>query len=186
MDIYNRTEDAKYDLGSPSQYAMFTPYSDRIEQLAPYNDRAITEMLAREPKIAPGYSGTDTLSEQIFGREINHAGLSVDRLNQMLYERCSLHYLHLKDIRHRHMKCQCERFCLKLNSPDQDGRRWASIDSMLAQLETEKRREDLTWWKDTTEIRNTIWDKRWEYDKAKGRAYTLGSLLPDSLGVENA
>jgi hypothetical protein len=117
-----------------------------------------------------------TLADQVFGRQVRHARLGLKRLLQLLYERCGLHYRHMKEINHEDIKCQEQLFINKINSPMDGGRRQSNLEKLLIQIESDKRREELQFWKDTFEVRQLIFEKAMEYALAKDRASMLGSV----------
>ena len=55
---------------------------------------------------------------------------------------------------------------------------------MLVQLEGDERRETVQFWKDMTDIRNSAFEKKTEYDRSRDRANILGSVLPGPLEGE--
>ena len=79
----------------------------------------------------------------------------------------------MADIRHRHGKCQEDLFLAKLNAQADGGRHLASLEKLLVQLESDKRREELAYWKDTAELRNTLFENAKEYATARDRAAIL-------------
>ena len=120
-----------------------------------------------------------SLTDRVFGRQIKHGGLSTRRLAQLLYERCTLHYSHMGEINHRHMKCQEDLFLAKLHQQDDNGRHLSNLERLLVQLESDKRREENQFWQDTLDLRQTMFDKAQDYATAKDRA---AILQPFSLG----
>ena len=129
----------------------------------------------------PGQS--DALADQVFGRQMQHARLGVKRLLQFLDERCGLHYRHMREISHEDIKCQEQLFISKISSPMDGGRRQSNLEKLLIQIESDKRREELQFWKDTFEIRQLIFEKVQEYAQTKDRAAMLGSVEGENGGV---
>ena len=117
-----------------------------------------------------------TLADQVFGRQMKEGHLGLKRLLQFLYERCGLHYRHMKEINHEDIKCQEQLFISNVTSPMDGGRRQSNLEKLLVQIGSDKRREELQFWKDTFEIRQLIFEKVQEYAQAKDRASMLGSV----------
>ena len=118
----------------------------------------------------------DSLADQVFGRQLHLSRLSLEHLGEFLYERCKLHYSHLKDIDHRQMKCQEYLFVWKINNRLDPGRRLSNLEGMLVQLESERRREELAFLADTFELRKAVAEKAHEYASMRDRLSILDSL----------
>ena len=82
----------------------------------------------------------------------------------------------MKEINHEDIKCQEQLFISKIGSPMDGGRRQSNLEKLLIQIESDKRREELQFWKDTFEIRQLIFEKVQEYAQTKDRASMLGSV----------
>jgi len=173
MDIYELPELQKQYF-SHSQYS--PPVPSPSDELVNWPDRYHT--LNRErPFLDEALETADyrqlSLADQVFGRQIKQTGLSTRRLAQLLYERCTLHYSHMAEINHRHMKCQEYLFLAQLNRRDDGGRRLSNLERLLVQLESDRRREESQFWKDTLDLRQTTFDKAQDYATAKDRASIL-------------
>ena len=116
---------------------------------------------------------SQTLADQVFGRQVKHAKLGTKRLAQLLYERCTLHYTHIAEINHRLGKCEEYLFLAKLNPQDPGGRHLSNLERLLLQLESDRRREGLGFWKDSLDLRQAMFEKAEEYATTKDRAAIL-------------
>lgn len=110
-----------------------------------------------------------TVSEKIFGSEIakQHTGLL--HLSNLFYERCMLHKSHLSEINSSHMDAQERLFGVQINNYPDRAKRLSNLEGQLAQLEKERRGEELGFWKDTVELRQQLFENAGEYTAAKQR-----------------
>jgi len=163
------------------QYSFSSSYSP----LAPYGrlvswPESYAPLSAETPLLAEALQKLDydslSLPEQVFGRQIRFSQLSAKRLTALLYERCALHYRHMADLRSRHLQFQGYLFGASLQASLDNGRRLSNLEKVLLQLDSDMRREELAFWKDSTELRNALFDKTEEYATTRDRASLLGPL----------
>jgi len=147
---------------APSAYIVSWPASYSLEAERPFLD----EILEKQD-----YAKT-TLPDRVFGRQIRHTRLSARRLARLLQERCALHYRHLAEINHRFMRCQEYLFLARLQG-QADSRHLSNLERLLVQLESDKRKEELAFWKDSTDLRNALFEEAQEYATARDRASIL-------------
>ena len=110
-----------------------------------------------------------TLSERIFGTEIKKQQTGLSHLSNLFYERCRLHKNHLTELNSRHMEAQEKLFGAQINHTPDRAKRLSNLEGQLAQLEKERRDEELGFWKDTVELRQQLFENAGEYTAAKQR-----------------
>ena len=125
----------------------------------------------------PSYS----ISNQIFGSQKQQAYTNLHHLNNLLCERSKIHTQHLCDINHKHIQIQEKLFCVNINNFPDKVRRQSNLESQLLQLEQQKRDEELSFWKDSAELRDKIFEKAAEYKQAKHR-YSVFSDVEAKYG----
>ena len=110
-----------------------------------------------------------TISEKIFGGEIAKQQTGLSHLSNLFYERCRLHKNHLSEINSRHMDAQERLFGVQINHTPDRAKRLSNLEGQLAQLEKDRRDEELGFWKDTVELREQLFENAGEYTAAKQR-----------------
>jgi hypothetical protein len=119
-----------------------------------------------------------SVAERIFGSQKQLEYLSLKHLRNLFYERCQLHKEHIQDINHRHLDIQEKKFGAELN---RDAKRLSNLEGQLLQLEKEQRDEKLAFWKDTTELREKMFEKASSYRAARQR-YSVFSSVEGQYG----
>lgn len=113
--------------------------------------------------------GTSTVAEQVFGNQARQQKLGLKHLANILYERALLHSKHLKEIGRCLMGCQEKISILKMHFPVDGGKSQQNLERVVLQLEQERRTEEINFWKDTTEIREKLFEDAAEYSATKRR-----------------
>jgi len=116
---------------------------------------------------------TSTIAEQIFGNQLLQQNISLKHLAYILHERASLHYSHLKDIDRRLMQCQERLSIIKMHFPVDGGRSQQNLERLVIELEKQRHDEEINFWKDTTEIRQKLFDSAIAYSATKRRKNML-------------
>jgi hypothetical protein len=129
--------------------------------------KADTELLqkALSPIKKPLYS----IADQVFGNQKQQEYTNLLHIRNLIRERSELHKQHIRDIDHRHMQTQEKLFILKINNSPDKARRQSTLETQLLQLEQQRRDEELAFWKDTTELREKLFDSATAYKDAKHR-----------------
>ena len=125
------------------------------------------------------YSGTETVSEQVFGNELKKQHLHLQHAANLLREREALHTRHLQDIDDRHANVQEKLFGVEINNFPDRNRQLRTLEGQLIQLEQQKREEELSFWKDTVELRNKLFERTDDYRSTRQRY----SILSDVEGT---
>lgn len=156
---YNAQPSMSYQYPSLLQW----PKSRYFSQLQPDAE------LLRETLSPPGGSLENTLSEQVFGRELRQQNFSLQHLSHLFYERCRLHHKHVQDILDRHLEIQGKLYGVIINRSPDGGKRMGTLESELLQLEQQRREEELAFWKDTMELREKMFESASLYQGTRQR-----------------
>ena len=117
----------------------FKPLYQDIQQL----QRAITY----QPSPAEA-----TVAQQVFGADLKKHAVGVKHAAHLLAERSSLHQRHLREIDRRHIEAQEKLFGAQINKTPENAKRVLNLEGQLAQLEKERRSEEVAFWKDTVNL----------------------------------
>jgi hypothetical protein len=137
-----------------------TGYFDRLKP----DFALLKEALASYPNIE-----TFTVAEQVFGNQARQQKISLKHLVNILYERAVLHRSHLKDIDRRLMDCQERLSIVKMHFPVDGGRSQQNLEKLIIDLEKQRHDEELNFWKDTTEVREKLFEQANVYGATKRR-----------------
>ncbi|MFC1781388.1 hypothetical protein ACFLZ8_03935 [Planctomycetota bacterium] len=110
-----------------------------------------------------------SIAEQVFGNQKEQQYIGLKHTANLLYERAILHQQHTRDIDHRHMQIQEKLFGVQINNFPDKARRQSNLESQLLQLEQQRRDEELAFWKDSTEIRDKLFENAVIYKTIKNR-----------------
>lgn len=110
-----------------------------------------------------------SVAEQVFGSELKKQYTHLKHAANLLSERSELHQRHLKEIDQRHMEAQEKLFGVQINHAPDKGKRLSNLEGQLAQLEKERRDEELAFWKDTVDLRQQLFESGWNYRDALAR-----------------
>jgi len=114
------------------------------------------------------YKGKN-ISEQIFGNEIKQQYVGLKHTANLFYERCKLHKQHIQDIDRRHIDVQETKFGVEINNFPDRARRLSNLENQLLQLESQRREEEIAFWKDTVELREKLFEGAATYKDANHR-----------------
>jgi hypothetical protein len=110
-----------------------------------------------------------TLAEQVFGSQARQQRIGLGHLANVLYERAGLHQRHLRDIDWRLTDCQDRLSVLKMHFPMDGGRPQQHLEKLIIELEKERHDEETSFWKDSAEIRQQLFENAATYGAAKRR-----------------
>jgi hypothetical protein len=153
----SKLEDASYD--SLLQWPI-TGYFDRLKPDFALLKEALTSYPSQE---------IPTVAEQVFGNQARQQKISLKHLVNILYERAILHKSHLKDIDRRLMDCQEKLSIIKMHFPVDGGRSQQNLEKLIIDLEKQRHDEELNFWKDTTEVREKLFEQANVYSATKHR-----------------
>jgi len=139
------------------------PSNDYFDRLRP---DAILLRQALTPYVNPK---TSTIAEQVFGNQARQQKIGLKHLANILYERAFLHAKHLKEIDRRLMHSHEKLSILKMHFPIDAGRTQQNLERLVVQMEQERRTEEVDFWKDTTEIRQKLFEEAGAYSATKRR-----------------
>jgi len=117
------------------------------------------------------YSGPQgsTLAEQIFGGQARQQRINLRHLANILYERALLHKGHVKDIDRRLMDFQERLSIVKMHFPVDGGRTQQNLEKLIVDLEKQRHEEELGFWKDSTEVRQQLFENAATYSATRHR-----------------
>jgi len=124
---------------------------------------------------------TYSIADQVFGNQKQSEYLGLKHLANLFYERCNLHKQHIKEIDHSHIKIQESLFGVKINNSPDKGKRLSNLEGLLLQLESQRRDEELTFWKDTVELREKLFEGATTHKDASHR-YSIFSDVEEKYG----
>ena len=172
-----------YDTTPPVRESYFyrSPYSDArpTHQLYDsllqwprngYFDRFRPDVVLLQEALA-SYSGpqASTVAEQVFGNQARQQRISLKHLANILYERALLHKSHVKDIDHRMMEFQEKLSIIKMHFPLDGGRTQQNLEKIIIDLEKQRHDEELGFWKDSTEVRQQLFEDAATYSATRHR-----------------
>jgi len=146
------------------------PPQDYFTRFQP-DTRLITEAL--EVDTPPESS---KLAHQVFGNQARLEKLNLQHLAHILYERSLLHAQHLKDMDHKIRDFQGRLSVIQMHSPLDGGKSQQHLERLIEDLEQQRRKEEIDFWKDATEIREKTLEKAAEYQAAKRRESIFTSV----------
>ncbi|MFC1675804.1 hypothetical protein ACFL3G_01925 [Planctomycetota bacterium] len=117
-----------------------------------------------------------SISEQIFGNEIKQQSIDLHHIANLFYERCRLHKNHISEIDRRHIEAQEKLFGVQINNASDKGKRLSTLEGQLSQLDQQRREEELAFWKDTVELRGTLFENSGDYRAAKQREFIFSDV----------
>ena len=135
-------------------------YFDRLKADAALLKEALTSYPS--PK-------TSTVTEQVFGNQARQERIGLKHLVNILYERALLHKNHLKDINHRLMQSQEKLSILKMHFALDGGRSQQNLEMLIIELEKQRHDEEINFWKDSTEVRQKLFEDASEYGATRRR-----------------
>ncbi len=126
-------------------------------------------------------SVTNSIADQVFGNLKQIEYLDLKHSSNLFYERCRLHKQHIQEIDRRHIEIQGNLFGVKINNFPDKARRLSNLEGQLLQLESQRRDEELTFWKDTVALREKLFESAAAY-KAANHRHTVFSGVEAQYG----
>lgn len=126
------------------------------------------ETYLHEP-LSPDLSAA-SLHDQIFGHQLQSEKYTLSHLDQTVEERKKLHRQHIKDLNHRLCQLQEDLGAFRLQRYSPMSREELKLKSEIHQLEKQKRKEELDYWKDVAEINKENLETALQYEASKRRA----------------
>lgn len=121
-----------------------------------------------------------TLAEQVFGSQARQGRISLAHLANILHERALLHRTRLRDINHRLVDCQDRLSVLKMNSLG-ESKAQQHLEKLILELESQQHEEEINFWKDSTEIRQQLFENAATYGQAKHRQDMVEGVEADGI-----
>jgi len=134
-----------------------------------YFNKFIPDKLLLEKSLSTIEKPSYSIAGQVFGEKKEQEYIGLKHFSNLFYERCRLHQQHTHDIDHRNLQIQEKLFNVQINNFPDKARRQSNLESQLLQLEQQRRDEELTFWKDTVELREKLFENATAYKQAKHR-----------------
>jgi hypothetical protein len=132
--------------------------------------------LLREALASYPSQETFTVAEQVFGSQARQQRISLKHLANILYERALLHKSHVKDIDRRLMDFQERLSIVRMHFPLDGGRTQQNLEKIIIDLEKQRHDEELGFWKDSTEVREKLFENVFAYGAIQRRQNMLSSV----------
>ena len=126
-------------------------------------------------------STTGSIADQVFGNQKQSEYLGLKHVANLFYERCKLHKQHIKEIDSTHITVQEKLFGVKINNSPDKAKRLSNLEGQLLQLESQRRDEELVFWKDTVDLREKLFEGAATYKDANHR-YSIFSDVEEKYG----
>jgi len=143
------------------------PYIENTHLKDDLNDMALA-MHGNNPIIL------DHLAERVFGNQLARDRLTASHVGHLLQERSLLYHNHMKDIRRRINQVGNRISSLSRPYTIRTPQQVAGFERLRLQLESDERKEQLAFWKDTAELRDKLLDTSINYRATLDRASLLG------------
>lgn len=166
-----------------NEYSLKTPYetindSPLISLPDDWNFKPLqadVDLLGKNIKDSTGQS-YQSVAQQVFGSELKKQHTHLRHAANLLIERSDLHKRHLKEIDKRHIEAQEKLFGAQINRTPENVKRLSNLEGQLAQLDKERRDEELTFWKDTVDLRQQLFESGWNYHDALERTKVFSEV----------
>jgi len=173
--IYNNTPEIRNLYSQDSWYSPDRPEKPFYDSLLQWPSNGYFERLKPDTYLLKetlhSYPSpeTSTVAEQVFGSQARQQKISLRHLANILYERSFLHAKHLREIDRRLMDSHEKLSILKMHFPVDFGRTGQNLERLIIQLEEDRRAEEINFWKDSTEIRQKLFEDAAVYSATKHR-----------------
>ena len=134
-----------------------------------------------EADAKPGDStsfGANTVADRVFGLQTRQAKISLESITAAMALRRLLHKQHMDDIQQRHEDIHGQMYGAFLHSRLDNHKRAMSLQNTLIRLDEQRRKEELSYWKDTLELRAQALESATEYGQARQRMTFLQNIEP--------
>jgi hypothetical protein len=150
-----------------------TPAARLLEQDAGTLSRMVSQRVG---------GADDSVVQQLFGGQAGRLKFSLEHAVNLLNERRHLHKRLIGDINHRHMQIQERLFGARLHGRLDGYKNALRLEQTLLQLDEQRRREELQFWKDTVDIREGLFESAGDYHALRMRMSLFEGLdggIPD-------
>lgn len=120
-----------------------------------------------------------TVADQVFGSQARQQKIGLGHTANVLYERALLHKKHLRDIDRRLTDCLDRLSVMKMHFPIDGGRPQQHLEKLILALEKQRREEELTFWNDTAELRDKLFEGASTYTAARHRYSVFSKVEGD-------
>jgi len=144
-----------------------------------YSEQLRPDLQLLRETLVPPTSLDESVAAQVFGNQLRQEKISVQHQAHLLQERAALYASQMADLTSSHLKIQEALFCERINSPHEATRRQMALEGLLFRLESEQRKAELEFWKDTRDVRETLFEKAQAYQAVSQRASFLERIGGD-------
>lgn len=110
-----------------------------------------------------------TLAERVFGSQARQQRIGLSHLANILYERALLHNKRVRDIDHRLTEFLDRLSVLKMHFPLGEGRSQQQLEKLIIELERQRDEEQISFWKDSVDVRQQLFESAIAYGSATRR-----------------
>jgi len=115
-----------------------------------------------------------TLAQKVFGQQMEEHKASARHLSKLLSERWDLHRTHLEELRDGISRLKNRLYLASRPYVIDHPMRQANLERNLLKLESDSRKEEIDFWKDSMEIRGKMMEVANEYRKGVNRSRFFG------------
>jgi hypothetical protein len=172
---YNRTYETINLYSQHSQYSIEKPQEHFYDSMLRWPSNSYFEKFKTDAELlkqtmSPLEKNVSySIAEQVFGSQKQLEYFNLKHLVNLFYERCQIHKQHIREIDHSNGEIHSKKFCAEINRNPENVKRLSNLEGQLLQLDQQRRDEELTFWKDTSEIREKLFEKAGLYRAAKQR-----------------
>jgi hypothetical protein len=134
-----------------------------------------------EDSLKPQTEENSNIADKIFGDQKKRHHLNLRHSGNLFYERCKLHNNHIKEIDNTMTDISGKLFSAGLGNLPDNQKRLSTLENQMLQLEHQRREEQLSFWKDTVDLRKDLFETAAEYKTADNR-YRLLSGMENNYG----
>ncbi len=178
---YEHLLEASGIYGDHSQNPLYhmTPYAPRLSILpvSGYADAIVSDAaLLRQAMTSYSMPQGATLADQVFGHQSHQQRINLQHLANVLYERTALHKSHLKDIDRRLMESLERLSIIRMHFQLDGGKTQQTLERLVIDLEKQRHEEETSFWKDSTEVRQQLFEGATTYSATTRRKDMLLGL----------
>jgi len=176
MNQYNPIAFTKYGISGISPYGRSDPaYVGRFGPQALRTDAYAENTRLLREVLAP-YPARQSISDQIFGSQLQAQKFSLEHLTGSLGQRHTLHERHIRDIQDKLALVQEQLSITSMLYGNLMDRNRVQLVRLACQLEQQKRDEELALWKDRADVMKMLLEAALQYHDVTRRASLLSSL----------
>ena len=118
--------------------------------------------------------GEGSLAQKVFGQQVDEQKASGRHLSGLLEERWRLYRDHIGELRDEISRTKNRLYIASRPYVIDHPMRQANLEKFLLKLESDARKEEIDFWKDSIDLRDKMWDVANEYRKGVNRSRLFG------------